>query len=210
MGTDKPSADIQPDSLSSQPPGWLAAMSPAGMPKMSARSADTAMSSSVRGRRRMISEATGVPSVRLSPKSPRKRPTKRSAYWTGKGLSSPSWEWISATSEGSGAIPPCDSRISAGSPGTMRIARKTMLATIQIRMTDTPIRRRNHVMAAHSYRETAGELAVPMMPAEAPLLDASGADFAAQAMAVVSSVMPEKNVSWLGRFTKPSTAVFIA
>jgi hypothetical protein len=47
----------------------------------------------------------------------------------------------SATAAGSGATPPWESSSSAGLPGIIRIARKTMLATIQTRPIEIAIRR---------------------------------------------------------------------
>ena len=134
------SADSSAAHRSTTPPRRSAANNPPGTPSSTASTVAAPISSSVRGRRCPISAATGLSSCSDCPRSPVSIWRKFSTYCAPIDRSRPSCSRSAATAAGSGATPPCDSRISAGSPGTSRIARNTMLATSQIRPSDVATR----------------------------------------------------------------------
>ena len=123
-GTASPTLDPAESARSSQDPRRSAAAIPAGTPNPTANSAAAPISSSVRGSRRRISTLTGLPSCKLSPRSPCSSRRKLSRYCEATDPSNPSCSRSAATLAGSGAMPPWLSSSSAGSPGTKRIGEK--------------------------------------------------------------------------------------
>ena len=89
VGSDTPISEIVIIACDTKVPRLSAEYTPIGMPKASAMSAASSVSSSVAGSRSAISDETLRPWRRLRPNSPRTAlPTKR-ANWTGNGLSRP-------------------------------------------------------------------------------------------------------------------------
>ncbi|MNV60085.1 hypothetical protein D3C71_1525370 [compost metagenome] len=115
LGNDKPTSERMRMHWSVPLPLCTAACMPSGTDTSTDKNNDTSASASVAGKASAISRDTGVPPMKLLPRSPTTAPRRNSKYCTAKGRSSPSPSRMLRRSS-SVTLPAPWASINAGSP----------------------------------------------------------------------------------------------
>jgi hypothetical protein len=89
-GSETPTSDVMVVKRSNQRPRCTADQTPTGIVKATAHASDTPINSIVAGRRSSTRLATGRPSLKLKPQSPRTNAPSHDQYWCQSERSSPS------------------------------------------------------------------------------------------------------------------------